>query len=109
MDGKHDPAKKVFGKPAKELLADTKCPHADFHSPNAFCGNAGPEELKHLQWLLDALTDDEIRDLVKAVSIRFGDPLRDIDRDTLESVLDEADREVFYRKYHRLLDTRQTG
>jgi len=109
MDGRNDPVRKVFGKSAKELLADTKRPHADFHSPNVFCGNAGPEELKHLQRLLDALTDDEIRDLVKAVGIRFGDPLRDIDRDTLESVLDEADREVFYREYHRLLDTRQAG
>jgi len=109
MDGRNDPVRKVFGKSAKELLADTKRPHADFHSPNVFCGNAGPEELKHLQRLLDALTDDEIRYLVKAVGIRFGDPLRDIDRDTLESVLDEADREVFYREYHRLLDTRQAG
>jgi hypothetical protein len=108
MNNKHDPVKKVFGKSAKELFADAKRSHADFHSSNAFCGNAGPEEFKHLQWLLDDLTDDEIRVLVKAVGIRFADPLRDIDRDTLEGVLDEADREVFYREYHRLLDSRRS-
>ncbi len=81
--------------------------HSKFHPKNAFCGNAGSEELKHLQSLLDGLTDKEIENLVDAVGIKFGTPTHEIDRDTLEGVLDEADREDFYREYHKILDARK--
>jgi hypothetical protein len=80
--------------------------HSDVHSSNAFCSNAGPEEMKHFQELLDALDDAEIAELVDAVGIRFQLPTKEIDRDTLEGVLDEADREEFYREYHRVLGAR---
>jgi hypothetical protein len=77
------------------------------HSKDAFCGNAGPEEYKHLQSLLDELTDKEIQQLVDAVEINFGSPTSEIDRSTLEGVLDEAAREDFYREYHKILEARK--
>ena len=80
--------------------------HSQYHSSNAFCGNAGPEEMKHFQSLVDVLTDSELASLVDAVGISFGGPTQDIDRMTLEGVIDEADREDFYRAYHRLLKAR---
>ena len=81
--------------------------HSKFHSKNAFCGNAGSEELKHLQHLLDGLTEEEVQGLVDAVGIKFDSPTNKIDRDTLEGVLDEADREDFYREYHKTLAARK--
>ncbi len=83
-----------------------KTDHSNAHSPNAFCGNAGPEEMKHFQRLLDALDDAEIPALVDAVGIGFQQATTEIDRDTLEGVLDEADREDFYREYQHILDAR---
>jgi|GEM_PF-2435983 len=102
----NDPVKKIFGKTAEEIFAERKDTHGDVHSKNAFCGNAGPEEMKHLQKMLDALTDMEIASLVDAVGIKFGIPAKDIDRDELEGVLDETDRETFYREYYRLIAIR---
>lgn len=81
--------------------------HVKIHSANAFCGSAGSEELKHLQGLLDELTDEEIQALVDAVGIKFGTPTHKIDRDTLEGVVDEANREDFYREYHKILRARK--
>ncbi|HJQ08355.1 MAG TPA: hypothetical protein VJ836_02620 [Candidatus Saccharimonadales bacterium] len=107
MSDSEDPVKKLFGKTAKEILSRPSEPHGKFHSFNAFCGNAGPEEMKHFQSLLDGLTDTEIADLTDAVGIKFPNPARDIERDALESALDEADREIFYREYHRLLEQRK--
>jgi hypothetical protein len=43
----NDPVKKIFGKTAQEIFSTPSEPHSKFHSPNAFCGNAGPEETKH--------------------------------------------------------------
>lgn len=83
-----------------------KTDHLNAHSPNAFCDNAGPEEMRHFQKLLDALDDAEIPVLVDAVGIEFQRPTKEIDRDTLEGVLDEANREDFYREYHRILGSR---
>lgn len=80
--------------------------HTKAHGANAFCGNAGPEEMKHFQRLLDGLEDTEVAVLTDAVGIGFQRPAQEIDRDTLEGVLDEADREDFYREYHRILDAR---
>lgn len=62
--------------------------------------------MKHFQRLLDALDNAEIVTLVDAVGIRFQRSTQEIDRDTLEGVLDEADREDFYREYYRILDGR---
>jgi len=45
--------------------------HSKFHSPNAFCGNAGPEELRHIQGLLEKLTTNELKLLTKRVGIEF--------------------------------------
>ncbi len=88
-------------------IMDEHQDHTGFHNKNAFCGNAGSEELKHLQRLLDELTDKEVQALVDAVGIKFDTPTHEIDRDTLEGVLDEADREDFYREYHKILDVRK--
>ena len=107
MPDNEDPVKKLLGKTAKEILNRPSEPHDKFHSSHAFCGNAGPEEMKHFQSLLDGLTDVEIADLADAVGIKFPHPARDIARDALEGVLDEADREVFYREYHNLLAQRK--
>ena len=80
--------------------------HSGFHSKNAFCGYAGPEERNHLHRLLEELTDKEIQTLVNAVGIKFDTPTHKIDRDTLQGVVDEADREDFYREYHKIIDAR---
>lgn len=42
--------------------------------------------------LLDALDDAEVVTLVDAVVIRFQRSTQEVDRDTLEGVLDEAER-----------------
>lgn len=81
--------------------------HPDFHSPDAFCGSAGPEELKHLAALVDTLTDGELCKLVDAVGIKFGGGLDDVDRMTLEGVVDEARREDFYREFHKIVESRK--
>ena len=101
-----DPVVKIFGKSAKEIFSAKPPDHSKFHSQNAFCGNAGPEEMKHFQSLLNALTDEEIIKLVDGIGINFGIPTKEIDRDILEGVIDEADREVFFREYNKLLDQR---
>lgn len=101
-----DPIKKIFGKTAQEMFAKTDDSHDRAHSSNAFCGHAGNEELKHLQRMLDDLTDDEVATLTDAVGISFGKPAKDVPRDVLEGVLDEADREDFYREYYRIIDPR---
>ena len=98
----NDPVKKIFGKTAQDIFSTPSEPHCKFHSPNAFCSNAGPEEMKHFQDLLNDLSDSQVAILVDAVGIKFGHPTKDMDRDTLIGVLDESDREVFYREYRNL-------
>ncbi len=73
--------------------------HSESHSVNAFCGNAGPEELKHLETLVDNLSDDQLSYLVKEGGIDFGG---EMPRDILEGVVDEIDRETFYRLYREI-------
>lgn len=67
-----DPVKKILGKSAKEIFNKPEQDHSKFHSSNAFCDNAGPEELKHLYRLLAKLTDKEMTQLVKNVGISWG-------------------------------------
>lgn len=69
--------------------------HTRAHGTNAFCGNAGPEEMKHFQRLLDVLDDAEIVTLADAIGIRFQRSTQEVDRDTLEGALDEANHEDF--------------
>ncbi|OGK23929.1 hypothetical protein A2954_02370 [Candidatus Roizmanbacteria bacterium RIFCSPLOWO2_01_FULL_37_12] len=80
--------------------------HAKYHSSNAFCGSAGPEEMQHLMDLIEKLTDKELKDLVKSVGIKFETEPND--RDEYERVVDEADREAFYREYRKILKIRKT-
>lgn len=101
-----DPVKKIFGKTADEIFSAKSEPHSKYHSANAFCGSAGPEEMKHFHELVSILNDREVPALVKAVGIHIAD---DVDRDTLENVLDEADREDFYREYNKILKSRETS
>lgn len=99
-----DPVKKIFGMKAKEIFSTPSRAHSDFHSSNAFCGSAGPEELRHFQDLIDILSDNEIIRLLDAVGIEFfGSSANGVDRDILASVLTEADREDFYREYRKLM------
>lgn len=71
--------------------------HVKFHPANAFCGTAGDEEMNHIEELVDKLTDKQLTELVTQAGIRFG--TKDIDRDEYEGVVDEIDREDFYRLY----------
>jgi len=73
---------------------------------NYFDGNAGPEELTHLQDLIDNLTDKELKTLVKKVGIKFSDPDKEISRRNYELVIVESDREDFYREYKKILKAR---
>lgn len=80
--------------------------HSKYHSVNAFCGNAGPEEMSHLRELISKLTDEELKLLVEKVGIQFLADGKNISRDDYEEVIDEADREDFYREYRRILEAR---
>lgn len=79
--------------------------HSKFHSPNAFCGSAGPEEMGHLRDLIDELTDNELEILVENIGISFGGSEK-LDREQYELVIDESDREVFYREYKKIIQER---
>ena len=81
--------------------------HSEYHSPNAFCGNAGPEEMQHLSDLIDVLTDQELKQLVENVGIQFLGNTDKFDREEYERIIDEADREDFYREYRKIISSRQ--
>ena len=72
---------------------------------NYFDGNAGPEELAHLQDLIDKLTDKELATLAKRVGIEFCSQDKEVSRENYEIVIDEADREDFYREYRKIIKT----
>ena len=80
--------------------------HSKYHSQNAFCGSAGPEEMQHLQELIGELTNKELRHLVNKVGIKFGAVETELDRGVYEGVIDEADREDFYREYRNIIRSR---
>ncbi len=79
--------------------------HLNEHSGNAFCGNAGPEEMKHLGCLLDTLPYTELKQLVAHGGIKFEDH-SNFDRNMYVSLVQEIDREDFYRVYSRLFAIR---
>jgi len=81
--------------------------HSDFHSAHAFCGSAGPEEMRHLHELIDDLTDEELKRLAKEVRISFSVDESKVNREDYELVIDEADREDFYREYRNIIESRQ--
>lgn len=80
--------------------------HSKYHSPNAFCGYAGPEEMQHLRDLIDLLTDQELKQLVENIGIQFLGETDKFDREEYETVIDEADREDFYREYRKIINLR---
>jgi len=80
--------------------------HSDFHSSNAFCGNAGPEEMQHLHDLLGNLSDKKLKYLTQAVGIHFDVNENMLDRESYEMVIDETDRENFYREYRNIIASR---
>lgn len=81
--------------------------HAKYHSSNAFCGYAGQEERQHLRDLIKELTNEELKQLVNNVNIYFLAGEDELDRENYESVIDEADREDFYREYNQIINSRK--
>lgn len=81
--------------------------HSQYHSANAFCGYAGPEEIQHLQDLTKQLSDSELKDLVEKVGISFIASEDTLEREDYERVIDEADREDFYREYRAIINSRR--
>lgn len=81
--------------------------HSMYHSPNAFCGNAGPEEMEHLKDLLNELSDQALKRLVKGCGINFAVDEDKLEREDYEGVIDEVDREDFYRVYKSIIEARE--
>lgn len=81
--------------------------HSKYHSPNAFCGDAGPEEMQHFQDLIDQLSDNELKNLVEKVGISFAVDEDNLERENYEQVIDEADREDFYKEYRSIINSRR--
>ena len=77
--------------------------HVKFHPANAFCGSAGPEEQKHIESLVDTLSDSELAQLAIQNGITTN---KELDRSFYEGAIDEIDREDFYRTYEKLLATK---
>ena len=80
--------------------------YSKYHSPDAFCGDAGLEEMQHLHDLVDELTDEELKQLVNNVGIKFAVDDDKLDREDYEGVIDEAAREDFYREYRNIIESR---
>jgi len=89
-----------------DIISYMDISHSKYHSENAFCGSAGPEEMMHLYELIDNLTDKELKQLVSDVGIEFSVDENKLDRDDYEGVIDEADREDFYREYKKIIRAR---
>jgi hypothetical protein len=78
-----------------------------YHGKNAFCHSAGPFELDHLHELIEILSDKELKQLVENVGIEFLANDNELEREDYERVIDEADREDFYREYKKILTFRK--
>ena len=82
--------------------------HVKYHPQNAFCGTAGDEEMKHIWQLVGQLTDQEVVQLVERGG--FSDYAKGEDletrREICESIIDEIDREDFYREYNQIMKNR---
>ena len=60
--------------------------------------------MDHLRSLIEELSDDELKLLVNNVEIYFEG---EVNRENYESVIDEADREDFYREYNKIISSRK--
>lgn len=76
--------------------------HSKYHPDDAFCGNIAPYEMAHLEYLVDQLTDEELKKLVTRLGIYFLS--NDVPRDLYERVISEASTVDFYQDYHRILE-----
>lgn len=110
---KEDSVKKIFGKTADELVIEAReraavkakedVKKSKRLSKEFFETHAGPEELKHLYWLLEKLDDKQLSLLAINCGVTSSE---DVDRDTLSSWIEETNRETFYHEYHKLLKTK---
>ncbi len=75
--------------------------HVAYHPERAFCGSAGKEEMLHVEKLVESLSDEQLQKLIKKCGIGFSGTT--FDRDVYEDVIDEIDREDFYRSYREIL------
>ena len=89
------------------MTKDQKHNQSSNKQSNYFEDNAGPEELAHQQDLIDKLTDKELANLAKRVGIKFYAPAEEIPRIDYEMVIVESDREVFYREYRKIIESRK--
>ncbi len=63
--------------------------------------------MDHLFELLEVLSDREIELLVENVGIKFTVDKNLLKREDYENVIDEADREDFYREYKKIITKRK--
>lgn len=104
IDGKEIDGYKIIAKALGHKRGDG---HSEFHSTNAFCGYAGDEEMRHLYDLVGELTDEELKLLTEKVGIKFRpEDYDELTREDFEGVIDEADREDFYREYNKIKKAR---
>jgi len=101
MNMSEKPSLEEYLKQQEDFYAN----HVKYHPANAFCGTAGSEEMKHIGSLVGGMTDEEVSELVKEAGINVGNG-NSIDRDEYEGMIDEMDREDFYRIYAELLAKR---
>lgn len=63
--------------------------------------------MQHLKELVDRLSDEELALLVEKVGITFTVVSSMLDREDYKGVIDEADREDFYREYKKIIHKRK--
>lgn len=63
--------------------------------------------MAHLVELVERLTDNELKLLVRRVGIHFDVDGTELERENYEQVIDEADREDFYREYKKIISARK--
>lgn len=82
--------------------------HVKYHPQNAFCGTAGEAEMKHVEELVKKLNDKEVVRLVERSGFPNYASNEDLEtrREMCESILDEIDREDFYREYKKIIEER---
>ncbi len=65
--------------------------------------------MAHLNDLIKELTDEELKLLVKRTGIKFLVEEDKLSREDYERVIDEANREDFYREYKKIINLRKTA
>lgn len=93
---------KIFGKNIDEFIREANSEidstHKHYHSNNAFCGSAGPEEMERFESMVAELSDSEVLEIAEVGGLSPTGP------DNVEDVrlwLDEVGREDFYKVYNR--------